>query len=416
MSLYLGIDVGTQSTKALVFDSEKNKVLSKGQYSYDLISNGHGKAEQNPSIWIDGVLHAVSEALEKNGNRQKIKGIGVSGQQHGFVALDEKDDVIRPAKLWCDTETTEEAEYLSNIVGKEVSVRFTASKILWMKRKEPENFKKLKTVLLPHDYINFYLTGEKKMEAGDASGTGFFNVSKRDFDENAINAIDDNLHLKIPNLVDQFEPISKIRKEISELFGIPENVIVSAGSGDNMMSAVGSGAVQEGIFVISLGTSGTVFCHSPNPIGESDKDVAAFCDAVGGWLPLFCLSECTMKMENLVNRFNLSHDELIEIAIEGKLPEGRVYKKAIEEITENLFTGYQKVCQRGITASELRIVGGGSKNNLWTQSIADIFGMEVSILSEFDTAALGGAIQASLVDGHLGSQEGLIGKIVKPEN
>ena len=101
MSLYLGIDVGTQSTKALVYDPENSKVLSKGQYSYGLISNKNGGAEQNPSVWIDGVVNAVSEALEKSGNRSKIEGIGVSGQQHGFVALDDKNDVIRPAKLWC---------------------------------------------------------------------------------------------------------------------------------------------------------------------------------------------------------------------------------------------------------------------------------------------------------------------------
>jgi len=418
VSLYLGIDVGTQSTKALVFNVENSQVVSKGKCSYGLDSNKNGGAEQHPSVWIDGVNKAVSEALKGSGNRSKIKGIGVSGQQHGFVALDSKNDVIRPAKLWCDTETEREAEHLSNIVGKEISVRFTASKILWMKRKEPENFSRLDTVLLPHDYINFYLTGEKTMEAGDASGTGFFDIQKRTFDNDAINAIDSELHSKIPSLVNQFEPIGKIRKDISDLFGIGRDVIVSPGSGDNMMSAIGSGAIEEGVFVISLGTSGTVFCHSSKTIGESDADIAAFCDAVGGWLPLFCLTECTLKTEELVARFNLSHDQLIQLATQEntKSPEGVIYKRTIEKLTNHLYEGFQKICSRGPEPNEIRIVGGGAKNNLWSQMIANTFRSDVSVLSEFDTAALGGAIQASLVDGYLNSHKGLLRKNVKPEN
>ena len=418
MSLYLGIDVGTQSTKALVYDPENSKVLSKGQYSYGLISNENGGAEQNPSVWIDGVVNAVSEALEKSGNRSKIEGIGVSGQQHGFVALDDKNDVIRPAKLWCDVETEKEAEYLSNVVGKPIPVRFTASKILWMKKHEPENFSKLHTVLLPHDYINFYLTGKKVMEAGDASGTGFFNVETREFDNSAIDAIDSKLHSKIPPLVSQVEPIGKIRKEVSALFGISQNVIVSAGSGDNMMSAIGSGATQEGIFVISLGTSGTIFCHSPEPIRDLGNDISTFCDAVGGWLPLFCLAECTLQLEELVNRSGLSHNQLIELANKGrrKSSYGDIYKKTIEGITKNLHAGYEKICGTGNPSREIRITGGGAKNSLWIQTIANIFKSEVSILSEFDTAALGGAIQASLINGCINSHKGLVGKIVKSEN
>lgn len=417
MSLYIGLDIGTQSTKALVWDTEIQTVISKAQHSYGLDSNENGKAEQHPSVWVDAVNKSLAKALENIKDRQKIKGIGVSGQQHGFVALDKKNTVIRPAKLWCDTETRNEAEDLSNVVGKAISVRYTASKILWMKRKEPDNFKKLDTVLLPHDYINFYLTGQKVMEAGDASGTGFFDIKNRDFDKKAIAAIDDDLEGSVPRLVDQFQPIGNIKREISELFGINKKTIVSPGSGDNMMSALGSGILQSGIFAISLGTSGTVFCHSEKSLQDSDPEVSSFCDAIGGWLPLFCLNECALGLDALTDRFNLSHENLAKIAFQNPdQKEGRVYLKKISNITKSLKTGYDKVCTACKPAKEIRIVGGGSKNKLWVQMIANIFNSNVAVLSECDTAPLGGAIQASMVNGCTSSQDQLIKEIIKPNS
>tara|TARA_Y100000588_G_scaffold163195_1_gene177298 strand:- start:3323 stop:4576 length:1254 start_codon:yes stop_codon:yes gene_type:complete len=417
VSLYIGLDVGTQSTKALIWDAEIQTVVSRGHHSYGLDVDENGKAEQHPSVWIEAVNKSLAKALKNITDRQKIKGIGVSGQQHGFVALDKKNIVIRPAKLWCDTETHNEAEDLSNIAGKEISVRYTASKILWMKRKEPDSFKRLDTVLLPHDYINFYLTGQKVMEAGDASGTGFFDIENRNFDKKTMMAIDDDLEGSIPKLVDQFKPIGSITREISELFGISKQTIVSPGSGDNMMSALGSGILQSGTLAISLGTSGTVFCHSEKCIQQSDPEISAFCDAIGGWLPLFCLNDCALELDALTDRFGLNHEDLAKISSQNpNQKEGKIYLNKILNITRSLKRGYDKIRNACGGAKEIRVVGGGAKNKLWVQTIANTFNSDISVLSEFDTASLGAAIQASMVNGCKNNQDKSIKEIVKPNS
>ncbi|MEO6739599.1 MAG: FGGY family carbohydrate kinase, partial [Chthoniobacteraceae bacterium] len=184
----LGIDSGTQSTKCIAHDSSTGKILASASQAYGMIAGlPPGHLEQDPAEWLKAVDHTVRAVIAQLGKRkEEIKAIGVSGQQHGFVPLDKKNNVIRPAKLWCDTSTTEqcaqfEAEFggadeLIKLGGNAMLPGYTAPKILWLKQHEPKNFKALKTVLLPHDYLNFYLTGERTMEFGDASGTGLLDV------------------------------------------------------------------------------------------------------------------------------------------------------------------------------------------------------------------------------------------------
>jgi xylulokinase len=190
-TLVIGIDSGTQSTKALVVDARNGKVLSAAAQSYDLIPNlPPGAKEQHPHTWRDATAKALKAGAESaKAQPAEVKAIGVSGQQHGFVPLDAKGEVIRPAKLWCDTSTAAECdEIMSNSAGFKPTIRalgnavlpgFTASKILWLKKHEPKNYARLATVLLPHDYLNFWLTGEKVMEYGDASGTALLDVRRR---------------------------------------------------------------------------------------------------------------------------------------------------------------------------------------------------------------------------------------------
>ena len=187
--LFLGIDSGTQGTKAIVFSTTQKKVISEGYASHDLIENDEGKKEQEPSWWIEASTKAITKALEGVNFSKDVKAIGVSGQQHGMTPLDAEGHIIRPAKLWCDTETVPQCEEITqkvggpekvvDIIGNSIAAGFTASKILWMKQNEPENYQRLATVLLPHDYINYWLTGEKKTEYGDASGTAYFDVKNR---------------------------------------------------------------------------------------------------------------------------------------------------------------------------------------------------------------------------------------------
>ncbi len=188
--LFIGIDSGTQGTKAVVFSENSRGIIAQAHAEYKMMENEQGAREQDPEIWINACRQVIG-ALLKNPDisASSIKGIGVSGQQHGMVPLDKENQVIRPAKLWCDTQTTAQCKALTRMLGGEAALikrignrmaeGFTASKILWLKENEPANYDRLDRVLLPHDYINFWLTGRKRTECGDASGTAYFDVENR---------------------------------------------------------------------------------------------------------------------------------------------------------------------------------------------------------------------------------------------
>src|SRR5215471_2854857 len=217
-TLLVGIDSGTQSTKALVVDAKDGKVLASASQEYELIPDlPPGAKEQHPHTWRDATASAIRRALRQaKAATGEVKAIGVSGQQHGFVPLDDADEVIRPAKLWCDTSTAAECdEIMEKVGGRKATIRalgnavlpgFTASKILWLKNHEPKNYERLTTVLLPHDYLNFWLTGQRTMEYGDASGTALLDVRKRKWATAALDAIDPDLAGKLPPLKPSNEP------------------------------------------------------------------------------------------------------------------------------------------------------------------------------------------------------------------
>src|SRR5215475_12105601 len=212
-TLLIGIDSGTQSTKVVVVDGRDGKVLAAAAQEYELIPNlPPGAKEQHPHTWRDATASAIRRALRQaKAIASEVKAIGVSGQQHGFVPLDKNGEVIRPAKLWCDTSTAAECdEIMEQLGGLKKTIRalgnavlpgFTASKILWLKKHEPKNFARLATVLLPHDYLNFWLTGRKVMEYGDASGTALLDVRKRKWSSAVLDAIDPGLKDKLPPLI-----------------------------------------------------------------------------------------------------------------------------------------------------------------------------------------------------------------------
>jgi len=236
-----------------------------------LIENDEGKKEQEPSWWIEAFTKAITKALEGVNFSKDVKEIGVSGQQHGMTPLDAEGHIIRPAKLWCDTETVTQREEITqkvgrpekvvDIIGNSIAAGFTASKILWMKQNELENYQRLATVLLPHDYINYWLTGEKKTEYGDASGTAYFDVKNRTWAPSILQAIDDSGKLNgyLPELIESQAPIGTITPEIAKQFQLSPDVIVSSGGGDNMMGAIGTGNVVPGVVTTSLGTSDTIY-------------------------------------------------------------------------------------------------------------------------------------------------------------
>ncbi|MEQ2009252.1 MAG: FGGY family carbohydrate kinase, partial [Limisphaerales bacterium] len=231
-TLLIGIDSGTQSTKALVVDAKSGKVLGSASAAHDLLPNlPPGAKEQHPHMWRDATATAIKGALKQAKSKAgEVVAIGVSGQQHGFVPLDKAGEVIRPAKLWCDTSTIAECEELtaklgglkgaSKAVGNAILPGFTVPKILWLKNREPKNFAKLATVLLPHDYLNFWLTGERVMEYGDASGTAILDVRKRKWSDAVLKAVGGDLAVKLPRLISSDQPAGALQASTAKALGL----------------------------------------------------------------------------------------------------------------------------------------------------------------------------------------------------
>jgi len=423
-------------------------VIARASVPYDLIEGlPPGAAEQHPHTWRDAVAQVLSELVAK-ADVSKLGGIGISGQQHGLVVLDQADEVVRPAKLWCDTTTEKEASAITKQSGRSVPAGFTLPKLLWMKNNEPENFARVASVLLPHDYINFLLTGDKFMEAGDASGSGALDPKGRSIDRTLLAWIDPRAPGFFPELVAADQPAGKVSAAGAALFGLPEGLLVSPGGGDNMMSAIGSGATHEGATVVSLGTSGTAFSYASQPVIDPAGEIAAFCDSTGAWLPLLCTMNVTGVTEEVCKTTGQSHDELTKKAsvvpagCEGllflpylagervpNLPQatgtllglrpglmspGHLFRAAIEGTSLGLASGIRRMKGLGLKLSSVAVVGGGSKNTLWRQILADILGVPVFGLVEPESAALGGAIQACWVQRRGAGESVAIAEVASP--
>lgn len=439
MSLFIGIDSGTQSVKAVVLDLEQRQVVAEARAPHHLIDGlPVGHMEQHPQQWAEAMDRVILEVAAKI-DRKRVRGIGVSGQQHGFVPLDAKGEVIRPAKLWCDTSTIAECAMLTKKLGGEkAAIRqaglaflpgFTAPKILWLKRNEPANYRRLRHVLLPHDYLNFHLTGNYFMEPGDASGTALLDVRKRVWSKAAVAAVDRNLADWLPALGDSGGIAGTLSAARAQAYGFSTDVIVSAGGGDNMMGAIGTGNVTPGVVTASFGTSGTIYAFAKSPVVDPHGEIAAFCSSTGGWLPLLCTMNVTTVTEQVRTLFGQDHAAL-DAAV-AKVPagagglvllpylagertpnvpagsgvllglnqrtfdSGHLARAAMEGVTMGMNYGLRRLATLGVKAKEIRVTGGGAKSAVWRQIMADIFGVPVVGMVEDEGAALGGAIQAA---------------------
>jgi xylulokinase len=442
MSLFIGIDSGTQSTKAVLMDSRDGRILAEARAPHRMVANlPAGHMEQHPQEWARALDRVIRGVVAKADPKQ-IRGIGISGQQHGFVPLDAKGEVIRPAKLWCDTSTVRECDDLTrNLGGPKAVLRetgmpflpgYTAPKILWLKRNEPRNFQRLRHVLLPHDYLNLQLTRDLAgltMEHGDASGTALLNVRTRQWSRAAVTAVDRNLQGFLPALSSSLRPVGVVHPAVAKRYGFSTGVIVSAGGGDNMMGAIGTGAIRPGVVTASLGTSGTIYAFSERPVVDPRGEIAAFCSSSGGWLPLLCTMNVTLVTEHLRQLLAMDHRRFEQAA--RKVPPGsdgllllpyldgertpnlpratgvlqgitrrnlagpHLARAAIEGVTLGLNYGLQRLRGLGISPAEIRLTGGGSKSGLWREIAADVFGVPVVCMAAEESAALGAAIQAA---------------------
>ena len=437
----LGIDSGTTSTKTLALDVDSGKVLALAQQGYGAIEGlPHGHVEQEPHTWVDAAKTTIRECLVQIGDRKiEIAGIGVSAQQHGLVVLDAKNESVRPAKLWCDTSTAAQAEELNKAfggreglierIGNVMVPGYTAPKLLWLKENEPQNFRRIRTVLLPHDYINFWLTGERQMEYGDASGTGMLDVRTRTWHQPILDYIDKNLVSKLPPLRSSTSPAGLLRDTLREEWGLKSEVLVSAGGGDNMLGALGTGNIKAGTVTVSLGTSGTVYAFTEQPIVDGKGELATFCDSTDHWLTLACTMNVASAIERIRSLFQWDVPTL-EAKV-AKVPAGalgllflpylqgerlpnlpnasgvlhglnlenmkaaEIARAVVEGVTMGLAHGMKRIGDLGVRPSELRVTGGGSKSAVWRKMVADIFAYPVVALKVAEAAALGAAIQAA---------------------
>jgi len=430
--MYLGIDLGTQGVKALIYDADLRTVVARaGRPVPAPVSPRPGAAEQDPADWWKAFVEAAGEALATI-DRSQLSAIGVSGQQHGMVVLDEHDEVLHPAKLWCDVEPEREAAELSDASGRSVAPGFTAPKLLWLKRNHPELFARVAKLQLPHDWLNGCLTGNHATDAGDASGNGVFDPVARTHDISAAAWIDSRVPDMLPPILAHNEAHGQLLPHIARLLGLSTDVRVSAGSGDNMMSAIGAGATNPELLVVSLGTSGTLFGYSPQAVVDPNGEVAAFCDATGGWLPLVCTQNCTTVPNEVQQAFGMSHSELTDLAAQetpgcdgltflpyltgertpnwphatgvlhglrpGAMRPGLLYRAALEGASFALAHGFQRLQELGMQNSRVQLVGGGAANPLWQQILADTLNVRIELGGETESAALGAALHAAAMD------------------
>lgn len=440
--MYLGIDCGTQGTKVLVWDADRRSVAGAGYAGYPLYSDEHGKKEQHPADWIDAMINATRQALAQAAiSPSLIRGIGVSGQQHGLVLLDECDRVIRPAKLWCDTGPAELlAEFersrftapsapLSDIIGIHVPVAFTLAKLLWVKALEPENYRKIRKIMLPHEYLNFYLTGEYRAECSDASGTGYFDTRRRCWSEEVLDRVDPLRPFSLPKLIRSAEPHGELRPAAAAEMGLDAGIVVASGGGDNMMSAIGTGNISEGQLTMSLGTSGTLFTFTERQIDSRlQPDINAFCSANDGWLPLVStmnMTNATTAFRQLLNKSLAEFETALSASSPGaggisclpylngaRLPNlpaasasltgitghnlnaDNLLRAVVEGVSFNLCRGIDILSRCDLRFTRLVVIGGGSNSEGWRQIIANVSGLSVVKSLVTDAGALGGALQA----------------------
>ncbi|MVW84517.1 xylulokinase [Pseudomonas sp. PB101] len=462
--LFLGIDCGTQGTKAIILDAASGEVLGQGAATHTLISGAHGRREQDTAQWLEAFASATRRTLLSAGvDGQSILGIGVSGQQHGLVLLDDQGKVLRPAKLWCDTESTAENDrLLAHLGGEKASLErlgvviapgYTLSKLLWTKEQHPEVFSRIAHILLPHDYLNHWLTGRSCSEYGDASGTGYFNVRTRQWDVQLLRDIDPSgrLQAALPELIEAHQAVGTILPGIAAQLGINPRARVSSGGGDNMMGAIGTGNIQPGAITMSLGSSGTVYAYADRPNVAADAAVATFCSSTGGWLPLICtmnLTNATGLVRDLLDLDIEQFNTLVAnapIGAEGvcmlpffngervpalphasgslsgltmtNLTRANLCRAVVEGTTFGLRYGLDLLRHNGLQSRSICLIGGGSKSAVWRQIVADTMNTPVICTEQAEAAALGAAIQAawcvSSANGHADSLATLCERCVK---
>lgn len=446
---FIGIDLGTSAVKIILAD-EKMNILKTVSKSYPLNFSSDGKSEQNPDDWWNAVklgLAEIADGIDKN----NIAGIGVAGQMHGLVMMDENDNVLRPAILWNDTRTGKQTDFLNNVIGKDKLQKltgniafagFTAPKILWVKENEPDIFEKCTKICLPKDYINYMLTGVFATDVSDASGTLLFDVENRCWSKEMIDIcrISEDM---LPTVYESYEAIGKVKAEL----GFGENITVCAGAGDNAAAAIGTNTIFDGVCNISLGTSGTVFIPTDNYVKTTNTALHSFCHANGKYHLMGCILSAASANKWLVEEVFDTDDYGRNIAeLNADTAHKQVYFMpylAGERCPHNdpdirgAFVGLSHDTKRAdlqmavfegvsfaikecieLIPAKIKIAtvcGGGTKSILWMNILANVLGIELNIINT-EGPALGAAILCAKAAGFNINSENDVLYSVKPDS
>lgn len=451
MAFLLGIDIGTSGTKTVLFDDQGNTVASDLQ-EYPLYQPNIGWAEQDPEDWWKATYTSVNNVILKSGvKKEDIKGVGLSGQMHGAVLLDKDNKVLRKAIIWCDQRSSAQCDQITQLIGKERLIEitanpaltgFTASKVMWVKKNEPDIFEKVKKILLPKDYIRFKLTGEFATEVSDASGMQFMDIPKRQWSSEVLEKLEIDKDW-LGKMYESQEVTGKIHRAASELTGLKEGTPVVGGAGDQAAGAVGNGIVKPGVISSTIGTSGVVFAYSDSVSIDPQGRVHTFCHAVpntwhmmgvtqGAGLSLkwfrdnFCIEEKRTAELMKIDPYVLMDQEAekVEAGCSGLIylpylmgertphldPDARgvffglsakhekqdMLRSIMEGVVYSLKDCLEIIKEMGVNIKEVRASGGGGKSKLWRQMQADVFGTSINTINSSEGPALGVALLAGV--------------------
>ena len=453
--LYIGIDLGTSAVKLLLMNSEGEilKIVSK---EYPLYFPNPGWSEQKPEDWYTQSMAGIKELLDGQ-DKSQVAGISFGGQMHGLVILDKDDNVIRPAILWNDGRTTEETNYLNTSIGREklsqytaniAFTGFTAPKILWVKKNEPDNFAKIAKIMLPKDYLAYMLTGVHCTDVSDASGMLLFDVKNRKWSKEMcdICGVDET---QLAAIYESYEKVGTVKQSVADELGIPASTIVAAGAGDNAAAAVGTGTVGDGACNVSLGTSGTVFISSKSFGVDKYNALHSFDHADGTYHLMGCMlsaASCNKWwMDEIIGTKEYASEQAP--ITDDKLGNNHVYflpylmgersphndpnargtfigmtmdntradmtQAVLEGVAFALRDSIEVARALGVAPERTKICGGGAKSPLWQKIIANVLNMKVDILEVEEGPSLGGAMLAAVAAGEFKTVEDVAAKVVK---
>ena len=450
---YIGIDLGTSAVKLLMMD-EKGHIAKIVNKEYPIEFPHPGWSQQNPEDWYEKSVEGLKE-LTADIDPKQVAGISFGGQMHGLVILDGKDQVIRPAILWNDGRTVKETDYLNHVIGKDklseytaniAFAGFTAPKLLWVKANEPENFARIKKIMLPKDYLAYRLTGTFCTDLSDASGMLLLDVKNRRWAPEMLR-ICGITEEQLPRLYESYECVGTVKKEIADELGFGSSVKVAAGAGDNAAAAVGTGTVGDGRCNISLGTSGTIFISSDKFGVDPNNALHSFCHADRHYHLMGCMLSAASCNKWWMDEIIGTKDYAGEQKQIEKLGENHVFflpylmgersplndalaraafigmtmdttradmtQAVLEGVAFGMRQCYDVAVSLGIRIDRTKIVGGGAKSPLWRKIVANVLGIKVDVPACEEGPSMGGAMLAMVACGVYKDVESAAAAIVR---